>query len=376
MAHNIAKIDGQDAMFCVGDRKAAWHELGQRTDGAATWQDAMRLAKLDWPVELVDMYARNPITTAVTKIEGYKGVWRAGAQEQRQLGVVGDDYHVIQNAQAFDFVDSLLQAHDGAHYESAGALGLGETIWVLARVPGADIRIEGTDDVSKGYLLVATGHAGNMSYLYKLVSTRVVCQNTLSSALGEAGAMGRIRHTKSAADRLAMAKKVMPAVVMNAQALGKKLNALATRRMTKESMIAVLNKLFPENKETENQGRRNTVLLKVLELFEHNDGDKIPEVRGTAYNLLNAVTEYTDHFRTARVSNANKAAGVTVDMQRATAAMFGTGDALKSQALAVIEEETKDCPVRTVGTPGTWTSHTAQAPQGDTDFLKSLGIKS
>jgi hypothetical protein len=50
MAHNIAKVDGQDAMWCVGDRQAAWHHLGQRTPDAQTWQEAMKLAKLDWPV--------------------------------------------------------------------------------------------------------------------------------------------------------------------------------------------------------------------------------------------------------------------------------------------------------------------------------------
>lgn len=372
MAHNIARIEGQDAMFCVGDRQAAWHGLGQRTQDAATWQDAMILAKLDWPVELKDMFARNPVTQQVTQVAGYKSVWRAGTKEQAQLGIVGDDYHVIQNAQAFDFVDSLLQAHSGAHYESAGALGAGESIWVLARIPGADFTIPGTQDQHKGYLLVATGHAGNMSYLYKLVSTRVVCQNTLTAALGESGAMGRIRHTKSADDRLAMAKKVMPGIVVTAQRLGEKLARLAQRRMTKESMISVLNKLFPENKEAESSSKRNNIVTQVLQLFADADGGKVPEVKGTAYQLLNAVTEYTDHFRTARVTAGRAAQGVTVQTARAENAIFGTGDQLKAHALAVIDEETKDCPSTSplagrigVTVPGL----------GDSDFLKSLGIQ-
>src|SRR5215471_15775565 len=76
MAHNLAKIEGQDAMFCVGDRDAAWHHLGQRTGSVVTWVEAMKLAKLDWQVTKQPSYSRNPVTAAVTKDEGSMAVWR------------------------------------------------------------------------------------------------------------------------------------------------------------------------------------------------------------------------------------------------------------------------------------------------------------
>ncbi len=373
MADNIAKIDGQDAMFCVGNRESAWHHLGQRTPDAATWQQAMELAKLNWPVVLKDLYSRDT-NGAVQQVKGYKSVWR-GNGSPAVLGIVGDGFTPIQNAQAFDFVDTLLQSANGAHYESAGALGQGETIWVLARVPGADIRITGTDDLSQGYLLVATGHAGNMSYLAKLTSVRVVCQNTLNMALSHAGSVFKVKHTKSADSKLASAKTAMAGIIADSKTLGEKLNALATRKITKDSMLAVVNRLFPENKETENQGRRNTIVLKVLELFESNDGNAIPQIRGTAYNMLNAVTEYADHFRTARITEGKQ--GMTIEQARAQAAIFGTGDRLKSDALTAVLEETAECPrvsdreyVAQMGPilPSGWDS--------DNDFLKSLGIKS
>lgn len=59
MAHNLATIDGERAMFCVGGREAAWHHLGQRTENAATWAEAMKLAHLDWPVTLQDIMTFN-----------------------------------------------------------------------------------------------------------------------------------------------------------------------------------------------------------------------------------------------------------------------------------------------------------------------------
>lgn len=228
-------------------QESAWHHLGQRTPDAATWQQAMKLAQLDWPVVLKDPFSRDP-QGKVQQLEGCKAVWR-GNGSPAFLGIVGDGFEVIQNAQAFDFCDSLLQADNGAHYESAGALGNGETIWVLARVPGADITIKGTDDQSKSYLLVATGHVGNLSYIARLTSVRVVCNNTLSVALSQAGKLFKIKHTKSAQTRLADAKLAMQSVMKDAKSLEEKLNALASRRMTKQSMLSVLNRLFPQEGE-------------------------------------------------------------------------------------------------------------------------------
>lgn len=368
MPDNIANIDGQDAMFCVGNRESAWHHLGQRTPDAATWQQAMTLAKLDWPVVLKDLYSRDT-NSQVTKIEDYKSVWR-GNGSPACLGVVGKDFQPIQNAEAFDFCDSLLGAADGAHYESAGALGKGETIWVLARVPGADIRITGTDDLSKSYLLFATGHAGNMSAMAKLTSVRVVCQNTLTAALSHAGSVFKVKHTKSAQQRLSQAKDAMAGVVKDARHLEDKLNALARRRMTKDTMVAVLNRLFPENKQTENQGRRTAIVTKVLELFETNDKDAVPQIRGTAYNLLNAVTEYTDHFRTARITEGKQ--GMSVDQARAQAAVFGTGERLKSDALVAILDETDGAPQVQ---PHSYKQVGSIVTLDDSDFLKLLGIQ-
>jgi len=53
---------------------------------------------------------------------------------------------------------------------------------------------------------------------------------------------------------------------------------------------------------------------------------------GSAYNLLNAITEYVDHF------SGN-------DQSRAKSAMFGAGNDLKEQALEVILEMTAKAPM-------------------------------
>jgi hypothetical protein len=169
-------------------------------------------------------------------------------------------------------------------------------------------------------------------------------------ALGTNGAMARIRHTKNALERVERAKKYMDTVKDASRSLAEKLNILGTRRMTRESMKGILDKLFPVSKDAggapvANQTRRENILSDVLKLYESNDGDANPSIRGTAYNLLNAVTEYTDHLRTSRVSDDKAGAGYTQDRARADSAYFGSGEALKQRALEVILTDTAGNPV-------------------------------
>lgn len=361
MAHNIFRnADGKDCMFVVGDRQDAWHLLGQRCNEAATWEQAVELAGLDWTVSKQRNYARN-LTGAVVETDSYT-IFRSS--DNAQLGTVGAGFEIKQNRECFQFVDTLLEANGGAHYDSAGALGNGATIWCAVRVPKADIAIGA--DKHESYLVFATAHDGSMAHTVKLTTVRVVCQNTLNSALGESGSMFRVKHTAGANVRLDKAKSLMTGVVTDADILRQKLQSLANRKMTRESMVAVLNRLFPAPKE-ENASttRRENVIGEVLALYSSNDNGAFPEQAGSAYNMLNAVTEYADHFRNPRITTARQ--GMSIEQARAENAVAGTGDKLKSTALAVIDEVTAE-----ISQPNGADIYTS--PMDDAQFLKALGI--
>jgi phage/plasmid-like protein (TIGR03299 family) len=339
MAHNLeTDANGEVSMFCTGKREAAWHLLGQRTPGAVTWEEAMKLAKLDWTVSKHPIESVNPITKVTQVLYKTYGIYRD--TDGQYLGHVGKDYTPIQNRYAFDFVDALLEG-TGAHYESAGALGHGERIWTMARLP-QDLRIAGTNDVSENFLLFTNAHNGSASGTVKLTSTRVVCQNTLEGALSGSGASLMLRHTKEIKTRMEEAKTLMSGAIMDVEALEKKLNVLAERQMTKETTLAIIETLFPFSPDGKAQTRRERIILKVLELFESNDGNAIPEIRGSAYNFLNAITEYSDHYRVG----LRKTEGQTIEAARANAAIFGSGNDLKNEAFDVITKVTQNNPTR------------------------------
>jgi phage/plasmid-like protein (TIGR03299 family) len=332
MSHDIMRRNGKDAMFCVGDRDAAWHKLGQRTPNTVKWQEAVELADLNWEVVKKQLYARNPLQ-AVVSVPMY-GTFRS--DDGAYLGCVGDGYSIIQNKDQFQWIDSILEAANGSHYESAGALGNGERIWCLARIPEGDYQIDGGDK-HQTYLMGCTSHDGSLAQTLKLVDTRIVCANTLAVALRESGTAVRIKHTTNAQSRMNQSIKLMSSVLEQAKGIKDKMERLATHKLTRESVSHILDRLFPPSKdEKANQTRRDNTLMEVISLYAENDKNAFPSVQGTGYNLFNAITEYADHFRTARGQGSKPE---QVAMARAESAMFGSGEKLKTQALTVILEE-------------------------------------
>lgn len=360
MAHNIYNDGTKDCMFVVGKREDAWHMLGQRCENAPSWQEAIKLAGLDWKVYKQPNFARNP-SGKVVEVSSCS-IFRDS--DNSQLGTVGPDFAVKQNEDCFKFIDTLLEANGGSHYDSAGALGNGAKIWCSVRVPKADIEpVPG--DKQETYLIFATAHDGSMAHTVKLATIRPVCQNTLMAALSQAGGMFRVKHTKSADARMERAKDLMTGVVTDAKILEQKLTRLASRKMTRDSMVTILNRLFPPPKEENaNTTRRENVIADVLGLYAVNDNGAFPQIAGSAYNLLNAVTEYADHVRNARMTDSRT--GYTLAQARAENAVIGTGEVLKSNALAVIDDVTQYSSIES--------GEISLSPMDDAAFLKALKI--
>jgi phage/plasmid-like protein (TIGR03299 family) len=330
-------------IFAYAGREAAWHKLGTVTGRHMTFAEVQQHG-LDYVV------FKSQLRDGLGRLVDAWGTFRWNAADREAgnreaavfLGVVGEDYQVIQHAEGFRTVDSLVASVDGAHYETAGALGNGERVWGLADL---NLAVTVGRDEQRGYLLFCTGHDGGLSHQYRLCMTRVVCQNTLSAALSErTRAKLTIRHTKNAPGRLEGVQEALAGIRGDLMTVEETLVYLATRRVTRESMESILDRLFPKSKnddgEEKESTRRKNVLAEVLALYEHNDGNAFPEQRGTAYALLNAVTNYTDHLRSSR-GNGNG---------RAESAIFGTGERLKSQALEVITESANGMPLMTTAT--------------------------
>ncbi len=338
MAHNLAKkADGTYAMVS-GNNETPWHKLGTVVAGLMKWEDAYKAAGLDY--EVIKRQLQATIAGNTFSVPAW-GIFRS--DNNAFLGSVGAQYRTIQNIYPFQFVDTLLEAQSGAHYETAGALGNGERIWCCARVP-FDFEIGGTGDKHRTFLMFTTSHDGSESVVCKLTDVRTVCENTLLMGLRDyQDSMVKIRHTKNAEVKLDQARMAMQGVQQNVRSLQEKLTELAKRRMTKASMTAILDRIFPKKEDGEEKklsGRRENIFTEILEMYDDNDHNAFPQTRGTAYNLLNAYTNYVDHKRTVRLSEEDKSSGKSEENARIEQVIFGKGVLNKNRVFETIFEET------------------------------------
>ncbi len=320
MAHNINTYIG---------RQSAWHALGTVTGKYQTTEELLSDAGFQYVVfksQLRDGLGR-PVDAWGTFRWNFSDKVAGRKDAATFLGTVGKDYAVMQHSEGFKSIDAVMRTVDGAHYETAGVLGNGERVWALADL-GLAAKVG--DDVQNGYLLFSTGHDGSMAHSYRLCFTRVVCQNTLGAALSEKTKSAlTVRHTKNAMAKLTDARTALDAMGSDVARIEDRLNFLAGRKCNREAVTKIFDRLFPKTEkgdELVSSTRRDNILGDVMKIYELNDGNAFPEQRGTAYNLLNAITNYVDHERSTKEDG------------RAESAMFGTGDALKARAFEVIYE--------------------------------------
>jgi hypothetical protein len=136
--------------------------------------DVLVVKRPEWINDFGTKHAPELITA-----KGFKSNVREDTDDV--LGIVSDDYEVVENADAFRFLDALINAD--MHFETAGSLWGGRRVWVLARLPEY---VELGGDLSATYLYVANSHDGSMAVIAAVTPIRTVCANTLSAALRQA----------------------------------------------------------------------------------------------------------------------------------------------------------------------------------------------
>lgn len=237
MAHLLDNSKGFNAF--VSYQQPAWHGLGQIFTEKLTTIDALDQGGLNYTVlklpnihllpngeELISEDSFFTVRTDVNKVLGSR---------------LGKDYEVLQNIEALNVVDEILQS-GRATIETAGAINEGRKAFICLKVD-KDI-IVGSDDAVKQYVLIATSHDGSMAITATPTNVRVVCNNTLTAALkGAAGAI-KIRHTSRAADRLQEAAKVLNLISRNTEINAENYNRMKGIEITKADLMNYFGNIF------------------------------------------------------------------------------------------------------------------------------------
>lgn len=299
-------------------RERPWHGLGNKL---ATQQpiDVWKTeAGMDWNIEESEVryiIGSNNVGV-ISAFPENKVLYRSDTKAA--LAVVSKRFQVVQPGEVLEFYRDLT-ATNGFELETAGVLREGRKFWALART-GQSTTLKGRDKVD-GYLLLATSCDGTLATTAQFTSVRVVCNNTLSIALGNASSAIKVPH-RSRFDP-DVVKRQLGIATSSWDGFVARMKALVERPVDPDSVDGLLRRVLTYAA----PGGKNAVvneqaLTTVRSLYEGGGkGALLASSRDTAWGLLNSVTEYVDHHRRARS-----------DGHRRDAAWFGQGAQIKQRA--------------------------------------------
>ncbi|MGA4256775.1 DUF932 domain-containing protein [Ralstonia pseudosolanacearum] len=300
-----------------------WHGLGNKLAPNQPVEVWAERAGMNWRIESSEVrFVSGNAGSNIGAIHAFpdqKVLYRS--DDKTPLGIVSARYHVVQPREVLEFYRDLTEV-GGFELETAGVLKEGRKFWALAKT-GQTGTLKGKDTIN-GYLLLATACDGTLATTAMFTSIRVVCNNTLQIALGNGTGVVKVPH-RSQFDAQAV-KRQLGICVSSWDAFMARTKALADRKVTDSAAEAFFRRVLTYP--TTNPPDRAAVAVNeraikaVQQLYAgRGKGAQLPSASGTAWGLLNSITEYVDHHRQARS-----------DDHRRDAAWLGAGNTLKQSA--------------------------------------------
>ena len=264
----------------------------------------------------------HPVILSGQVLEGSKGLVAVNGTDKWPLSVVGQDYGVMQNETFWGILEHVYQSRPVV--ETAGTLGNGKRVWAL--ISAGEHSIQAGDKVLEYDLWV---NSFDGSYALSCLGTvvRVVCQNTLTMAVGKARKrLMSVKHTINVNQTAASAVATLTASRDARLVELAKMRRLAELDMSFDEAVQFFRDLMGVTSVTEAHTRTLNNVDQLTDLFSNGKGN----VGETRWDALNAVTEFSDHHRTLRVGDGNRAEA------RFTSALLGSGADLKSRAFEML----------------------------------------
>ncbi|MFV8529739.1 DUF932 domain-containing protein [Ralstonia pseudosolanacearum] len=299
-----------------------WHGLGNQLAANQPLEVWARQAGMDWRIEEAEVrFVSGMAGSTLGSIHAFpeqKVLYRSDTKAP--LSVVSRRFQVVQPAEIIEFYRDLVEC-SGYELETAGVLKDGKKLWALAKT-GQSATLKGRDRVN-GYLLLATACDGTLATTAQFTSVRVVCNNTLAIALGDSTGAVKVPH-RSQFDAQAV-KRQLGIAVSSWDAFMARTKALSECKVNDTAAEAFFRRVltYPATgANTPLPATNDSAVKAVQELFAgRGKGADMASAAGTAWGLLNSVTEFVDHQRRARS-----------DDNRRDSAWFGAGAALKQKA--------------------------------------------
>ena len=287
------------------------------------WNEALTHYGLGYSVEKRPLYAmigegKNQV------IDNLYSIVRTDTNEPLPGVAVAGRYEILQTSQYADIGNRICN-ETKAEFVRGGQLMGGRGLFLQAKLPDS-IRVKGTDDLIDKLLTFITSHDGSLCFMVLPTALRLFCANQMNALRYDMRNALKIRHTRSAHERLKQADQIIMDSMNAYKQFQVKVDWLADQKFTDLQMNIATRKLFNVKDDVQDQdihGRTLGNINKIKELFTEGNGQHV--FRGTAWAAFNAVSEFADHERAVRKNT-----------DRFEAGLIGSGTKIKQRGLDLI----------------------------------------
>ena len=331
MSHCIEIRNGKASFIENGRKARAWHRLGTVYDRPLTVREALHGCHADYKVALQPLAMITPdikremdygsvmalqLNNAI--VPKYMATIRLDTHQF--LGIVTENYGVVQNEDAFKFIDTLVTGKmaDDEHtpvIETAGVLGEGERVFITAKFPEQIILDNEGNDRVEMYIVFTTSHDGTGAVNCLVTPIRVVCNNTLNFAMRNNSGKLSLRHSRNVMDRLDLRESENAEFVYRTlnmydiykNSLEAEFKHLQNIKLAEQDLMKILAevtyededlKIYKKSKDVWNRDISKSAINKIsrmLDILDYGVGQDSDD-RGSAMWLINGITSYYQNY--------------------------------------------------------------------------------
>lgn len=269
-------------------RKATWSNIGVDVKTAKNMDEVLRLSNLDYDVVTKPVWFTDEQTGRQILIPNKQATVRAN--DNHTYGVVSDSYNIVQNRDAFSFVDYMGNESD-LEYERAGETYWG-MVYIIAKLPNVNI----LGDAFTPHVIFRNSFQGGTKITAAICPLRIVCQNQFNFSFKNTDNTVAIKHTINAQSKLEEAKIVLKQSADYMADLNRMAEKFAGIKITEFELHRFLNIAFPLDGIEELSNCKRTRLETAKQTFKNAYlSEDNQNFKGTAWGLINAYTDLMTH---------------------------------------------------------------------------------
>ena len=266
------------------DRTTTWSAIGKSVQECTNMEQVLKASGLDYTVDKQPVYNFDGVD--------YKAIPNrfvtTRVNDGHTYDVVSDKFEIIQNREAFDFVNYM---GDELSFEKAGETA-GGMVYIIGKLPEVNI----LGDTFTPHVIFRNGFNGKTKITAAICPLRLVCQNQFNFAFKNTANAITIRHVRNAEAKLEEARETLRMTADYMNQLTIMAEHFATMKISASRMEKVVNILFPIPDDTRiNPFKRRTLEDARSAFLTAHEQEDNRNFRGTAWGLINAYTDFITH---------------------------------------------------------------------------------